>query len=83
MTEEDLIEMGFETRIIPPEEAGDLKGYYYYFWEPNDSSYFGLITCANDELKKGRWTVDIVNSDITLKKKEDVQDIIRIIKNNI
>ena len=74
MTEEELINEGFEKVYVDKEESGNKDDYYYYAYElAIDTS---IITCANDEVKDGWYAY----SDIDLSGRiTDIEDV-RILK---
>jgi hypothetical protein len=74
MTEEELINEGFEKVYVDKEESGNKDDYYYYTYElAIDTS---IITCANDEAKNGWYAY----SDIDLSGRiTDIEDV-RILK---
>ena len=61
MTEQDLIELGFERKDIDAEESGDPKGYHYYVYD--FAKGFSLITPASDEVVDDEWYVDVFETD--------------------
>ena len=54
MTEQDLIELGFERR-------GDIKNWHYYVYD--FAVGFSLITPASDEIVDDEWYVDVFETD--------------------
>ena len=71
MTEQDLIDLGFEK------EFGDNFHYYTYDFTRG----FGLITQANDEVVDDNWTVEVFELDgkIQYNDKSIVKSLIEII----
>lgn len=48
LTKEKLISLGFEKNIVTPEEAGDMKGFYYFSYPLFNSEV--LISCDNESI---------------------------------
>lgn len=84
MKEEELVQLGFERVNVPPEEAGDEKGFHYYTYDFSDSRGLSLISNSNDEAEKaGQWVVEIFDYDnITFTDVEKVLEFTTIIKQN-
>ena len=74
MTEEELIEEGFNRIDILIEESGDKNDYYYYSLKLN--SDFVLISDESDEIVNSQWQVYCYEIDVTIKDIEDVQVLI-------
>lgn len=74
MTEQELIEEGFERVDVLTEESGDKNDYYYYSLELN--SDFVLISDESDEIVNSQWQVYCYEIDVTIKDIEDVQVLI-------
>ena len=74
MTEQELIEEGFERIDVLTEESGDKNDYYYYSLKLN--SDFVLISDESDEIVNSQWQVYCYEIDVTIKDIEDVQALI-------
>jgi hypothetical protein len=74
MTEQELIEAGFERVDVLTEESGDKNDYYYYSLKLN--SDFVLISDESDEIVNSQWQVYCYEIDVTIKDIEDVQVLI-------
>jgi hypothetical protein len=74
MTEQELIEEGFERIDVLTEESGDKNDYYYYSLKLN--SDFVLISDESDEIVNSQWQVYCYEIDVTIKDIEDVQVLI-------
>jgi hypothetical protein len=64
ITEEQLIDLGFEHNHVSPEESGDNEFYYYTldFLSPNLSVELTLISNASDEAQDG-WDVRFLEAE--------------------
>lgn len=76
--EKDLITLGFHKTVVSSEESGD-SSYYYYTFQPNENSSFCLISQANDQVKRG-WVISFFEDDIEIKRKEDLIQLVSILK---
>jgi hypothetical protein len=74
MTEQELIEEGFERVDVLTEESGDKNDYYYYSLELNPN--FVLTSDESDEIVNSQWQVYCYEIDVTIKDIEDVQVLI-------
>jgi hypothetical protein len=79
MKEKDIIDLGFEKNIVPIEESGMDYDFYYYSL---DIAQIDLLSQANDEVEDGNWKVQILESGITISDKEDLIQLIQILKRN-
>jgi hypothetical protein len=78
MTEQEIIELGFEQNYITTEESGCENDYWYYTYDIGDMC---LITSSNDESGKKLWTVTFFDyNDIVFKDAEPVRDLIAILE---
>jgi hypothetical protein len=78
MTEQEIIELGFEQRYISKEESGDKNDYWYYTYDIGDIC---LITSSNDESGKKMWIVSLFDySEVVFKDAEPVRDLIVILE---
>ena len=63
LTEEVLLNLGFEKNIVSAEESGNEIGYFYFTLELKNREC--LISDANDEAEKnGYFTVSLFNSEL-------------------
>lgn len=76
MTEQELIEEGFERVEVPTVDSGDTSDYYYYKLDLNSS--FTLISNANDEVYNKAWKVRCFEVDIVIKDIVDLQTLIAL-----
>ena len=80
MTEQEIIELGFEQNYITTEESGCENDYWYYTYDIGDMC---LITSSNDESGKKLWTVTFFDyNDVVFKDAEPVRDLIAILEKN-
>jgi len=80
MKEQKIIDLGFEMQHETAENSGADKDWYYYTMDIGDIC---LITNASDEAVKSGWEVSIFDfSSCVIKGLGDLEDLIRIIKNN-
>ena len=79
MKEKDIIDLGFEKNIVPMDESGMDYDFYYYSL---DIAQIDLLSHANDEVKDGNWKVQILEGGITISDKEDLIQLIQILKRN-
>jgi hypothetical protein len=78
MTEQELIEEGFERIDVLTEESGDKNDYYYYSLELNPN--FVLTSDESDEIVNSQWQVYCYEIDVTVKDIEDVQALIGLFR---
>lgn len=76
MTEQELIEEGFEKIDVFTEESGDKNDYYYYSLKLNPE--FVLISDESDEITNNQWTVHCYEIDVTIKDIFDIQTLIAL-----
>ena len=76
MTEQELIEEGFERVEVLTVDSGDTSDYYYYKLDLNPS--FTLISNANDEVYNKAWKVRCFEVDIVIKDIVDLQTLIAL-----
>jgi hypothetical protein len=80
MTEEIFKELGFERVDVSIEESGHDKDFYYYTMDIGDIC---LISNADDEAENKGWECAIFDSlTLKLKGSGDLEDLVRILKNN-
>lgn len=79
MSEQDLIDLGFERTDEPASNWGGETDFYYYSLNIGGVE---LITNANDEWDDAGIYVDIMETDIRFKGIGDLEDIIKILELN-
>jgi hypothetical protein len=80
MTEEIFTELNFEKNVVTIEESGNDKDFYYYSLDIGDIC---IISNADDEAEKNGWEAYIFDSlTMRVKGSGDLEDLVRIIKNN-
>lgn len=80
MTEQDIKGLGFEAQHQTAESLGAGKDWYYYTMDIGDIC---LITNASDEAVELGWEVSIFDfPSCVIKGLSDLEDLIKIIKNN-
>ena len=80
MTEQDLIELGFERNTFD-NYLGDKRDWYYYVYYFTDG--FSLITQSSDEVVNNNWHVEVFETDekIRFTNRGLVEALIIIINN--
>jgi hypothetical protein len=80
MTEQDIKGLGFNRNKVTPEESGLDYTYYYYTLDIGDIC---LISNSDDEANDKGWSCCIFDSmTVEIKGAGDLEDLIRILKNN-
>lgn len=80
MTEQIFIDLGFERNDVTMEQSGDDHDFHYYTLDIGDIC---IITNANDEAEQNGWEAYIFDSlTMRIKGSGDLEDLIRILKNN-
>jgi hypothetical protein len=80
MTEQAIKDLGFEIQHETIESSGAENDWYYYTMDIGDIC---LITNSNDEAVEEGWEVSIfVFPSCVIKGIGDLEDLIKIIKNN-
>ena len=80
MTEEIFEKLGFERVDVPIEESGCDFDFHYYTMDIGDIC---LISNASDEAENKGWDCAIFDSlTLKLKGSGDLEDLVRIIRNN-
>jgi hypothetical protein len=82
LTEEVLIELGFERIDVSAEESGDDE-YHYFIYELNDDEYDDLSIISNDsnDAENGLYSVELFNHiGKTYKTKNQVLKLINLLK---
>jgi hypothetical protein len=81
MTEQDLIELGFERNDITAEESGYQNDWYYYTYDFVNN--LSLISCDNEEAQIKGWYIEVFEAEtIRFYTAEDVKKLIDIINKN-
>jgi hypothetical protein len=78
MTEEELIEEGFERIDVPIEESGDEEDYYYYRYSLG--SGFSLHSSENTDSPNNKWRVVFEEFSDNITDIEDVQTLLALFK---
>lgn len=78
MSENDLIQAGFEKKIVPKKESGNKNDYYYYFLS---LGILDFTSNGDDETNNDEWYV-YPDSDANIKVTDisEVTDVAKIIK---
>ncbi len=80
MTEDIFEKLDFKRNDVSIEESGHDSDFYYYTMDIGDIC---IITNADDEAAKDGWEAYIFDSlTMRVKGAGDLEDLIRIIKNN-
>lgn len=78
MTENELIEAGFERVDVPVEESGNKNDYYYYTLKVCEG--FDLISDDSDDRPTSDWKVYCYEMNISIKKITDVETIVSLFR---
>ena len=78
MTEEELIEEGFERIDVPVKESGDKNDYYYYRLSVGNG--FGLYSSESNNSPKNKWTVIFDEFADNITDIEDIQTLLALFK---
>ena len=80
MTEEIFEKLDFVKEVVTPEDSGLGKDFYYYTLDIGDIC---IISNSDDEAAKEGWEAYIFDSlSMRIKGAGDLEDLVRIIKNN-
>ena len=74
ISESHLRSLGFQKEVVPIDESGYEKDFYYY---SVDINYLTLITEADDEIVDNQWSVSIMESG--LEKIYDLDDLVKLL----
>ena len=77
MTEDELIEAGFQKQECNHLESGNGYDYYYYTNEVCEGIY--LVSSDSDDLHNGEWSVFSHDIPIKIKTKEKLQEFLELI----
>ena len=78
MTEEELIEEGFERIDVPIEESGDETDYHYYKFSLGRG--FALYSSENTDSPKNKWRVIFDEFSDNITDIEDIQTLLALFK---
>ena len=75
MTEQDLIDLGFEKNIETAEDSGSPNDWHYYTYD--FCKGLSLITQASDQVKNGEWYVEFfeVEDDIRFTDRDHLSSL--------
>lgn len=82
MSEQDLIDLGFERF----DQDDEYDKFYYYSYDLNKESGCGsLLSDANDDVADGKWKVYVwdINENLVFDNKEDIKIYIDVLERNI
>jgi hypothetical protein len=80
ITEENLIELGFNKISQTAEATGAKKDWYYYTLDIGDMC---LITNDNEDAEKDQWAVYIFdNLEIVFRNSEDLAQLVQLLQRN-
>ena len=83
MTEQDLIDFGFERNDVTAEESGAYNDFYYYDIDLGSNGSISLISPSNDEVENGNWYVEVFeDAKVIFTGKDDLKIFIDIINKN-
>ena len=78
MTEEELIEEGFERQDVLAKDSGNRDDYYYYTYSFGGGK--GLISIDNEEATKNKWAVYLDEYETKIIDMEEVVALISILR---
>jgi hypothetical protein len=80
ITEENLIELGFNKISQTAEATGAKKDWHYYTLDIGDMC---LITNDNEDAEKDQWAVYIFdNLEIVFRNSEDLAQLVQLLQRN-
>ena len=80
ITEQDLINLGFEKKSETVESSGSENDWHYYTLDIGDMC---LITNDNEDAEKDQWAVYIFdNLEIVFRNSEDLVQLVHLLKRN-
>ena len=83
MTEQDLIDFGFERNDVTAEESGADNDFYYYDIDLGSNGSISLISPSNDEVENENWYVEVFeDAKVMFTDKDDLKIFIDIINKN-
>jgi hypothetical protein len=78
MSEDELIETGFEKVIVTKEESGNKNDYYYYSYEINEDVI--LTSCESDATVNRQWKVYEHSWGVAMIDIEDISLLVNLFK---
>ena len=82
MTEQELIELGFERVDVSEQESGG-KAFYYYTYDIGNGT-ISLISQSNDEVENSNWHVEVFDdTHIRFETVEDLTKFITVVEKNV
>jgi hypothetical protein len=80
LTEQDLLDLGFEKKSETVESSGSENDWHYYTLDIGDMC---LITNDNEDAEKDQWAVYIFdNLEIVFRNSEDLVQLVHLLKRN-
>lgn len=79
MTEQEIIDLGFEKTVVPTDMSGEPVDFYYY---SRDIEHICLISNSNDELVNNGWFIEILEGGIRFFNSDDVRQLISLLEKN-
>ena len=80
MREQDIKDLGFEKRVVSPEESGYDTEFYYYNYDFGRG--FSLISPSNDEVETDWWIEVFEEPGIRIYDAGDLRQLVEIILRN-
>lgn len=82
MREIDLIKLGFERVDQTPESSGSDAPWHYY---SKDIQGICFLSCESDtdEAKKNKWSVNLLESNVTFCTASELKTVIALLEKNI
>jgi hypothetical protein len=74
MSEQELVEAGFEKKVVLKEESGDTTDYYYYYLDLGIITFTSFDNTQIKILSKGKEWIVYPNDDPSLRIK-DIDDV--------
>ena len=74
ISESHLRSLGFQKEVVPIDESGYEKDFYYYSLDIN---YLTLITESDDEIIDNQWSVHVMETG--LEKIYDLDDLVKLL----
>ena len=80
ITEQDLIDLGFEKKSETAESSGSENDWHYYTLDIADMC---LISNDNEDAEKDEWAVHIFDDiGIVFRNTEDIAQLVHLLKSN-
>ena len=81
MNEQYLKDLGFERTIVPMEESGDDRDFYYYTLDIGDIT---LMSNDDEKAEKEGWNVNIFDfPSVEISDYNDLAALINILESNL